>query len=173
MYIQRLSVSDSEIPNSPNLRVSLIDPEAPDFFPETFLEIFQINKVEFVIEDIGTEDNPRRKFTWSFLHEDSDGTTTNGLSFIAAERSNLGHILLGSVWTGAATGYIINDESNVLQIIGETFSSINAMIEELRALQPISTPPIQPGGLNGGQRYQARRMYGQSGSGGSSFYPSP
>jgi hypothetical protein len=161
MYIRRLTIQDTDVPSLYTLTISLFNPDGPEI-PDTALTIFKINNVELDVEDIGTEEAPRRKVTWIFYHEEP-GMPYSYLSLEVTEESNLGYVVLDTQWAKAGAAFIINEGSNVVQIISETYSSIKTELDELRAQEPISTPPIQTGSLSGGGQCVTTR--------GRSFYP--
>jgi hypothetical protein len=149
MYIQRLSISDSPVANNPNLQVALINPNAPDFFPETTLELFFINQVEYDEEQVGSVESPRTESTFTFIHQENQGARSikSFMSITVTEMSPLGSILMGSPNCDTSIAFLINAGSNVVQNILEIFN----MIKQGLGPQPIQTPPIQPEELNGGK----------------------
>jgi hypothetical protein len=147
MYLNQLSISDSEVENSPNLHVALIDnPGVPD----TIYDIAEINDVLLEEENIGTEESPRNKVTWNFLHREDNGRVS-GLSFTVIEGNPIAFLESGHIWASSRICFRINPGSNVIQIINDTFDSIRESVQELKASQPIQTPPIQMGNLTGGK----------------------
>jgi hypothetical protein len=143
LFIDSLSISDSEVPFNPNLRVKLINP-ADEFFPPTEYEIFKITRVEYNEENMGSEEYPMISQEWIFYHEEEQGSKLNYLSFFVTDRSRSGKILFSSPWIRMRSGFFMNPGSNVIQILSETFNSISDGLDILKAQQPISTPPIQP-----------------------------